>query len=160
MIHAEDYSQMCSMLPFRTDEEQRIYGQLQDLFGEYHWSERQFAFFKANRDSVVQLMKAVIKKDDQAGMNFLTVIVLLNANELIPDLIDVYRTNPGNHYILTTLMLLMDENKYPEFAESISARKLYHRKTDTYSAFINYNKANEELIIQRATNFYDGLAQK
>ena len=160
MIHAEDYSQMCSMLPFRTDDDKRIYGMLQDLFGEYHFSERQFAFFKDNRDSVVQLMKAVIDKNGTVGMNFLNIIVADNAKELIPYLITVYRRDPTNHYVLTTLMLLMEINKYPAFINSISATKLYKKTEDTYSAFINFNKANEDLIIQRATDFYNGDAKQ
>ncbi len=57
MIHAEDYSQMCDMLPERTNETGRIYGQLSDFFGEYKWSDRQRTFFSAHRDSVEQLMK-------------------------------------------------------------------------------------------------------
>ena len=160
MIHAEDYSQMCSMLPFRTDDDKRIYGRLVDLFGEYHWSERQYAFFKDNRDSVVQLMKAVIEKDGTVGMNFLTIIVADNVKELIPYLITVNRIDPTNHSVLTTLMLLMEINKYPGFINSVSANKLYKKKEDTYSAYINYNKANEHLIIQRATDFYNGDAKQ
>ena len=56
-------------------------------------------------------------------------------------------------------MLLMKKNQYPEFKQSISYTKLYKLDTDTYSAYLNYNKANEDLIIQRATNFYKTLTK-
>lgn len=155
MIHAEDYSQMCDILPERTSEKDRIYGQLQEFFGEYSWSERQRTFFKVHRDSVEELMKAVIETSGRAGMNFLDVIVDINAIKMIPFLIDTYHKNNSNHYLLTTLMLLMKNNHYPEFSQSSSYNKLYKREEDSYSAFIVYNKANEDLIIKRATDFFN-----
>jgi hypothetical protein len=160
MIHAEGYSQMCEMLPERPDEIGRIYGQLRGFFGEYLWSERQSSFFSANRDSVQLLMQEVIGQNGGVGMNFLSVIVAINAREMIPYLIDTYNKNNRNHYILTTLMLLMQNNKYTEFMQSSSYNKLYNRGTDTYSAFLIYNKANEDLIIKRATNFFNGSSQQ
>jgi len=159
LIHAEDYSQMCDILPERTDEARRIYGQLRNLFGEYNWSDRQRAFFSDHKDSVEQLMKVVIDERGSVGMNFLDVIVFINAREMIPNLIGAYHKNNNNHYILTTLMLLMRNNKYPEFMQSSSYKKLYKQDADTYSLFLDYNNANEDLIIKRATNFFNGTSQ-
>jgi hypothetical protein len=164
MIHPEAYSQNCSILPERTDEANRIYGHLPNIFGEYSWSERQLKFFTENRDAVEQLMKPLIQINKKMGGNFREAIVKMNAKELIPYLIEFYNRDKKDHYILTILMLLMKENKYPEFMNSTSYKKLYGFKDeqyeDEYGAYLVYNKANEDLIIQRATNFYNGLQAK
>jgi hypothetical protein len=157
LIHGETYEQMCDPLPERPDEKDRIYGQTVDYFGEYTWSPRQVAFFKDKRDSVEQLMKIVISQQGRIGMNLLDAIIESNATDMIPYLIDVNRRNNSNHHILTALMLLMKNNQYPEFMQSISYTKLYKSDRDTYSAYLTYNKANEDLITQRATNFYNTL---
>jgi len=164
MIHPESYSQNCSILAERTDEANRIYGHLPDIFGEYSWSERQLNFFTDNRDAVEQLMKPLIEITNKIGGNFKEAIVRMNAKELIPYLIEYYNREKKDHYILTVLMLLMKNNKYPEFMNSTSYRKLYDKGEygyeDEYAAYLVYNKANEALIIQRATNFYNALQPK
>lgn len=160
MIHPESYSQNCSILPERTDEAHRIYGHLPDIFGEYDWSERQLKFFTGNRDAVEQLMKPLIQINNKVGGNFREAIVRMNAIELIPYLIEFYNREKKDHYILTILMLLMKENKYTEFTNSTSYSKLYGKEDGEYSAYLVYNKANEVLILQRASNFYNGLLAK
>jgi len=160
MIHQESYGQNCDILPERTDEAHRIYGQLPNFFDEgetgYAWSERQLKFLKDNRDSVEQLMKPLIEKNNKIGGNFEVAIVEMNAKELIPYLIDFYKKKKQDHDILTILMLLMKENKYPEFMNSTSYQKLY-KDEYSYSAYLTYNQANEELIFQRAMHFYLSL---
>jgi len=166
MIHPESYSQNCSILPERTDEANRIYGHLPHIFGDYSWSERQLKFFTENRDAVEQLMKPLIQINKKIGGNFKEAIVEMNAIELIPYLIEFYNREKKDHYILTMLMLLMKENRYPEFMNSTSYSKLYGKETgdyaieDVYGSYLVYNKANEALIIQRATDFYNGLQAK
>ncbi|OQP57130.1 hypothetical protein A3860_11240 [Niastella vici] len=164
MIHAESYSQNCAILPVRTDEANRIYGHLPHIFGDFSWSERQLKFFTENRDAVEQLMKPLIQINKKIGGNFREAIVEMNAKELIPYLIEFYNKEKKDHYVLTVLMLLMKENKYPEFMSSTSYKKLYDFKDEQYEneygAYLVYNKANEALIIQRATNFYNGLQAK
>jgi hypothetical protein len=160
MIHPESYSQNCDILPVRENEEQRIFGHWGNIFGEYNWSERQLDFFKNNRDTVMQLMKPIIEKSNRIGDNFRAVMLELNATKLIPCLIDCYKKEKKDHYILTLLMLLMKNNQYPEFMNSTSYKKLYGQEEGEYAAWLVYNKANEDLIIQRATNFYNGLQAK
>jgi hypothetical protein len=160
MIHPESYSQICDILPERTDEGNRIYGQLANSFGEYTWSDRQLNYFKDNRDSVEYLMKENIIKYNKVGSNFKEAIIEMNAKEMIPFLIATYKKTGLDHYILTVLMLLMRKNAYPEFMNSVSYKKLYSVDENEYSAYLVFNKANEDLIIQRATNFYDGFHQK
>jgi len=161
MIHPESYSQNCNAMPERMDLDKRIYGQLHDLFGEFHWSERQLSFFKDNRDTVLQLIKTLIEENHKVGENFMEVIDEMNAKELIPSIIDCYNKQENkDHYILTLLLLLMKQNEYPEFMNSISYKKLYTLKEDTYTAYLVYNQANEDLIIKRAMNFYNSLSAK
>ncbi|HXB07060.1 MAG TPA: hypothetical protein VNW04_08090 [Puia sp.] len=160
MVHPESYSQNCDGLPAHPDEANRIYGYLPDIYGEFDWSEKQLAFLKNNRDSVDAMMKELIVKEGRVGENFREAIVEMNATEMIPTLIDFARTETEDHYTLTTLMLLMGRNKFPEFMSSSSYQKLYDREEGERVAYLVYNKANEELIIQRATHFYNGLSSK
>ena len=160
MIHPESYSQNCDILPMRENEEQRIFGHWGNIFGEHNWSEQQLKFFKDNRDTVMQLMKPLIEKNNSVGDNFKEAIIEMNATRLIPCLIDCYKKEKKDHYILTLLMLLMKNNQYAEFINSTSYKKLYGQEEGEYAAYLVYNKANEDLIIQRATNFYNGLQAK
>jgi hypothetical protein len=159
MINLESYTQMCDILPLRTDEDHRIYGKLPDLTGENQWSDRQTQFLKDNRDSVMALMKPLIVKNGRVGDNFKEAIMEINGKEMIPSLIAAYNVKKRDHYILTMLMMLMKDNNYPEFMRSSSCKKLYD-VMDEYSAFLTYNQANEDLIIKRATNFYNGFSAK
>ncbi|GGA84532.1 hypothetical protein GCM10011511_04460 [Puia dinghuensis] len=160
MLNQEEFSQMCDILPERKEEGKRIYGFLPNVFGEYDWSDRQAAFFKDNRDSVETMMKEMIAKDGYVGANLRAAIVMMNGKEMIPTIIDVYKRGYKDHYLLTVLMLLMESNKYPEFMNSTSYKKLYGDETGGYSKYLVYNQANEDLIFQRATNFYNGLSAK
>jgi hypothetical protein len=157
MVHPEAYGQICDILPMQEDKDHRIFGHLPDIFGEYDWSERQLNFFKNNRDTVIRLMKPLIEKSNRIGENFKEAIVEMNAKEMIPYLIDFYKREKKDHSILTILILLMKNNQYPEFMSSTSYKKLYDTEEGEHAAYLVYNKANEDLIIQRATNFYNGL---
>ena len=164
LIHAESYSQNCDLPPLHPKAAERIYATLPDFFGEEYWSERQVAFFKANRDSVTALLKSFIEKNPSVGGNIKEAIVEMNGTELIPTLINWYNKEKKDHFILTVLLLLMKNNNYPEFINSTGYKKLYRepKTAEDYKIafFLNYNKANEDLIIQRATNFYNGLQAK
>ena len=157
MIHGETYSQNCDAIPDILEEDKKIFAQLPDIFGEYSWSERQLTFFRANRDSVISLMRSSINADHQVGLNFKSVMVEINANEMIPLLIRTYQMNHNDHDILTVLMLLMKNNEYPEFMLSSSYKKLYADRESSYSSYLAFNKANQDLIIKRALDFYHGV---
>jgi hypothetical protein len=153
MIHGEVFSQICDVIPQIQDEQKKIMGYLPETFDEYHWSDRQLKFMVANRDSVLALIRSGIAVDKRIGLNY-----KLNATEMIPLLISTYNIQKKDHDILTVLMLLMEKNKYPAFFTSISHTKLYSKERDYYhEAFLVYNKPNEDLIIKRATDFYNGL---
>jgi hypothetical protein len=86
-------------------------------------------------------------------VNLKNAILETNAVELIPDLIGIYRIHNKDHDILTVLMLLMKEGKYPEFMKSTSFTKLYGENAN-YKAYLQASSANQKLIIDRAMAFY------
>ncbi len=157
MVHPESYSQNCDGFPAVPDEEKKIFGELPEVYGEYGWSDRQLKFFTANRDSVLAYIKFYVTKEKHIALNYKQVIADVNGKELIPLLVSTYNIEKKDHDILTVLMLLMRDNEYPPFMVSLSFKKLYADKESSYQSFLNFNSANEELIIKRATDFYNGL---
>ncbi|PYF72562.1 hypothetical protein B0O44_106217 [Pedobacter nutrimenti] len=155
MLHAESSSQNCDVMPPILDEDQKIFAQLPDAFDEYSWSERQRNFLNSKRDSVLALIKESVTRSKRVGLNYKTAIVEVNGRELIPFLIQVYKQDHKDYDILTVLMLLMKKNEYGPFMNSASFVKLYGLKSD-YQSFINFNAANEALILSRASAFYAG----
>ncbi|MEC5146378.1 hypothetical protein [Chitinophaga sp. 212800010-3] len=160
MIHAESYSQNCDARPPIQDEQKKIFAELPDAFGEANWSQRQRNFLSSNRDSVIALLSASIARSSRVGVNYKLAISETNGRELIPLLISTYKKERKDHDILTLLMLLMVKGEYAPFMSSPSYKKLYTSEQSSYDAYLNYNQANEDLIIQRATAYYDGLPKK
>lgn len=162
VIHPESWSQNCDGLPFQENQAFRIYGTLPDLYGQFEWSDHQMAFFKDNRDSVQAWMKELVIKSGCIGENFREIIETINATGMIPLLAEMARKETQAHYSLTTLLVLMEKNQYSEYLNSSSYKKLSDHSYSSYQhpPYLVYNKANEDLIIQRATNFYNGLAAK
>ena len=159
MIYGESYAQTCDIDEAVVDEEKKIFGNLHSLFSEEAWGDRQDAFFKDNKDSVIALMTESIGRVNRVGLNYKHAIVDINATSMIPLLIDMYNLQKKDHDILTVLLLLMKNNKYPPFMGSISYEKLYAGKDTYYDRSLVFNSANEALIIQRATDFYNGLSK-
>lgn len=159
MIHAEAYSQNCDVIPPILDEDKKIFGNLPDVFNEHSWSERQDNFLVSNRDTVMTLIRESVVRSKRMGVNYKTAIVNVNGRELIPFLISTYHIDQKDKDILTVLMLLMKKNEYKPFMTSASYIKLYGKNSD-YGSFIDFNKANEALIISRATAFYNGSSKK
>ncbi|MEI9811123.1 MAG: hypothetical protein WDO16_26365 [Bacteroidota bacterium] len=154
MIHAESFSQNCDAMPPIQDEHKKIFAYLPDAFDEYAWSDRQSAFLKSNRDSVIAFMKESITRTKRAGVNFKHAVIEINAKEMIPFLVETYNAGKKDFDILTLLMNLMKDNEYEPFLNSPSYRKLYSDDS-SYMSYLVYNKGNEDLIIKRATGFYN-----
>ena len=156
MIHAESYSQNCDLIPTPKNEQAKIFAYIPDAFEEFAWSERQTKFLSGNRDSVISLMRESMARTKKAGVNFKQAILEINAKEMIPDIIAIYKANTAvkDLDLLSLLMLLMKDNEYEPFLLSGSYKKLYAEDT-SYRSYLNYNEANEELIIKRARDFYN-----
>ena len=156
MIHGESYSQNCDAMPPIQEEQKKIFAYVPDVFGEYAWSERQTKFLKDNRDSIIMLIKESVTRAKRVGVNYKNAILEINAWEMIPFLVQQYNATKKDKDILTLLMQLMRDNNYEPFVKSASFRKLYGDDAN-YLSCLDYNSANEQLIIKRATDFYNGV---
>jgi hypothetical protein len=159
MIYYESYSQGCNYVGAIVDEEKQIFGNIPDRIGDEYWGGRQINFFNDNKDSVVALMAESIARARRIGLNYKHVIIDINATSMIPLLIHTYDLEKKDHDILTLLLLLMKNNNYKPFYASASYKKLYTGEHPYFGGSITYNSANEALVIQRATDFYNGLAK-
>lgn len=155
MIHPEVSSQNCDIPTPILEEDLKIFGSLPDVFDEANWSERQLNFLISNRDSVLSLISESVNRSKKVGLNYKTAIAYVNGWEVIPVLIKTYKIDHKDHDILTVLIQLMKKNDVQSFMTSASYQKLYGNNS-TYTSFINYNQANEDLIINRAEAFYNG----
>jgi hypothetical protein len=156
MIHAESFSQNCAYIPPPKNEQTKIFAYLPDAFDEYQWSDRQATFLATNRDSIISLMEGSITRSKRIGVNFKHAILEINAKEMIPFLVRTYKGNTimKDLDILTIFLQMMKENEYDPFITSGSYRKLYSDDS-SYQSYLNYNKANEDLIIKRVMDFYN-----
>jgi hypothetical protein len=156
MIHAESFSQNCDAMPPIKNEDKKIFAYIADAFDEHAWSERQTAFLSSNRDSVIEFMRESIGRTKRVGVNYKNAIVEINAKEMIPDLIAVYNagTTIKDLDLLSLMMQLMKDNEYEPFLLSGSYKKMYAEDA-SYQSYLNYNKANADLIIKRAMEFYN-----
>jgi hypothetical protein len=156
MIHAESFSQNCDAMPPIKNEDKKIFAYIADAFEEHEWSERQTAFLSSNRDSVIAIMRESIGRSKRVGVNYKKAIIEINAVEMIPDIIAVFNeaTAFKDLDLLTVMMQLMKENEYEPFLLSGSYKKMYAEDA-SYQTYLNYNKANADLIVKRATEFYN-----
>lgn len=153
----ESFAQNCSMDMDPEHAETLLFAQLPPPFGEYRWSDRQYKFFKSNRDTVIAMIKEYGIMADHLGVNFKHVIVNLNATSLIPFLTSEFRMHSRDHDILTVLMLLMEQNHYSPFLKSPVYETLYGTRESSYRRTIALTRADQELIIRDANEFYHGL---
>lgn len=153
MIYPETYAQNCSIFMPVPDEENKIFGCLISWMNEETWSDRQLDFLKKNKPGVMNLIKESVTRSKRMGVNYKDAIVTMDAWEMIPFIISYYKQNKKDRDVLTLLMLLMKNGHHDEFVNSQSYKKLYANE-DNCETYINFNKANEDLIIKRAQNYY------
>ncbi len=153
MIHPEMYAQNCAIFVPQSNEDQKIFGYLISWMNEETWSDRQLQFLVQNRDSVMAIIKESVTRSKRMGVNYKDALVEINAWETIPFLISYYNGNKKDKDIITTLMLLMKKGNYADFLKSKSYKNLYG-VADNYESSMAFNKANEELTLQRAQAYY------
>lgn len=126
MIHGEDFSQNCDVMPEIQDEHKKVFAYFPGAFYDHAaWSERQRNFMQKNRTKVVDLINKTIVAKKRVGNNLKNAILELNAVETIPAMAAVYNRDKKDHDILTLMMLLMRESKYQPFLRSSAYKKLY-----------------------------------
>lgn len=153
MINPEMYSQNCDVYIPIPHANQKVFGYIVNWSGDSYWSERQENYFLNNRDSVMALVKESTSRSKKMGANYKEVLVGINAWEMIPFIIDYYESSKDKD-ALTVLFLLMKKGEYPEFLKSASYRKLYGQDTYQYNSMLDFNQANEDLILGRAMGYY------
>lgn len=155
MIHGEDADQNCDAMPGIKDEEKKIFGYIPGNFGdEAMWSDRQRDFLKKNRTKVIGLLRKTIKSKQRIGVNLKHAIQEINAFELIPDMIAVYKVKRYDQDILTLFMEMMKEDNFGPFVKSQSYEKLYGEHSN-YRGYIEANSANQKLVMERAMAYYN-----
>lgn len=153
MIHGEDENQNCDDSPPIIDENLKIFAYTPPVFDdERMWSKRQRDYLANNRGAIIGLLRQTMNGRHRAGTNLKGTIQEINAFELVPDLITLYKRDRKDHDLLTTMMVLMDNAKYPEFMVSTTWTKLFGPESN-YQAYISANRANQDLIMKRAANF-------
>ncbi|ERJ60077.1 hypothetical protein M472_15035 [Sphingobacterium paucimobilis HER1398] len=153
VVHPELYSQNCDIRIMLPNEEQKVFGYLLSTLNEQTWSQRQLVFLRENRDSVMSYIEESTLRSKRMGVNYKDVIDEINGWEMIPFIITYFESNKKDKDALTLLLLLMKKGEYEEFLKSTSYRKLYGQSYN-YETYIEYNKANEALILQRAMGYF------
>ena len=123
---------------------------------ENNLSERQRAFLDNERNAVLGFIKTESDKSGFMGNRFKSLVVEMNATELIPWMIEHFNkfTKKEDGYILTTLFLLLEKNNYKEFMSSLSYNCLYGEQSLS-KGYIPFNSANIDLTCKRAMGLYN-----
>lgn len=157
-IYPESYSQNCDAYPLIQDEEKKILAYLADNFNEYSLSQRQKKALKNKKTAVVKLIIDCASKNNRLGNVYKELLLDMNATKSIPEIIKIYKASQKKDAdILTLLMLFMEEGKYKSFLKSGLYKKLYDEDVSSYDSFIDFNKANEALILKMAKAYHASL---
>ena len=140
--------------------EDQLYGFLDINNDGLMMSDRQLMCLKTIRNYVMNSIKVDAELKGYLPLNYKSVIIDLNAVEMIPWLVDFFKrkTKEKDGDILTVFFNLMVVNKYPPFMKSISYQWLFVR-SDRRPNSIIFNSANAKLTIERAMGLYS-LKQK
>jgi hypothetical protein len=139
-----------------SDAPPELVGAISTGFGveDERWSQRQRSFLHSHRAECIVLLRKTIQTKREAGTNLLNGIVEIDAFELIPDILAVFRRNQDLD-ILEACLLLMKDGKYPPFLKSTTYRKLFGGGRDeNVPDWIVANQANIDLTVKRAMDFY------
>lgn len=151
--HPESYRQICSMYYPDKNENDRIHANLPMKGEGFTMSNRQSQSLISHRDSVICYLNQCISRQDQVGITFKEIIVMLSAYESIPDMLQKLKSKmPRDNYLLTTMMVLMKNDNYAPFLKSDIYKDLY--ASDNYKESIEFTSANNDAIAQFANSYY------
>ncbi|HLK16987.1 MAG TPA: hypothetical protein VKT78_19435 [Fimbriimonadaceae bacterium] len=154
MVHAENLDQNCAEMPAIVGESRKIFAYTPGpFFDQYTWSPRQMQFLKGHRGTVVQLLRATIKRRRRVGVNLKKAMVELEAKELIPDILAVFKHGQKDKDILTVCCNLMKSGSFKPFVASKMYKTLYGDEASSYKSFLPATPATEKQIIVWATKF-------
>jgi hypothetical protein len=154
LVNREWFSQNCDEMPIVENEDKKIFAYLPAEDDMMDFSDHEQNFLKNNRGRVIPLLSREIEAHPHVGLNVKSVVVYLDAYELIPDIVKAYQRNPRDLDLLTVLDTLMKDGKYAPFMQSITYKKLYGTNAD-YKTYVDGNKANAKLTMDRAMAFYN-----
>lgn len=155
MIHGEDEDQNCDAMPSITNEQSKIFAHPLGAFNDAQaWNDRQRDFLHKHRGTAIALLRSTIKSRQRVGVNLKAAILELDAYELIPDMLSIYKRDRKDGDILTICMLLMKDGGFKPFVASVTYKKLYGDENTSYKAYINGNRANQDLEISRAMAYF------
>ena len=159
LTYAESFNQVCDIKTPIENEEKKILPFIAEAYEDYTLSTRQVDALKAKKTDVVNLLMAGAAKEKRIGVNYKAMLLAIGATNAIPQLINFYKASVKKDTdILTVLNTLMYDAKYTPFMQSTTYQKLYADNTMPESErFIDFNKANEALILTRAQEFYASL---
>jgi hypothetical protein len=154
MVHGEDFSQNCNVMPAIKAEDKKIFAYPAEAFGdETVWSDRQTGFLKKNRSQIIKLIRETIQAQHRVGANLKAAIIELNAREMVPDLISAYQRDRRDNDVLTVLMLLMKQGDYQPFMYTPIYMKLYGDENASYQEYLESKPANVKTILDNAQLF-------
>jgi hypothetical protein len=154
MDYPENYGQNCDGMPAFLQEESSIFAYPCEPFeGTQSWSDRQTNFFHAHRSTVIKLVADTARREHRFGTNAKDLITEIDAYELIPQMVAMYRKDRKDLDLLSTMAVLMKDGKYPPFVHSAVYKLLYGDK-DSYQTHIPATVKNRDVIVKDALAFY------
>ncbi|WP_158538554.1 hypothetical protein [Chitinophaga skermanii] len=116
------------------------------------WSDEQIAYFQQHRDSAIQYLQALLPTS-YFGHNAQKLTILLQANELIPTIIERYHVTKSKELLSITLQLMLQHNFLQQVAPKLY-KTLYENESITRPNYLVYNDKNVQQVITLARQFY------
>jgi hypothetical protein len=122
---------------------------------QFIWSKRQIKFMQENREKCLELIQEILAENKFIGDNIKAAIILLNAHETIPSLIDHLKNKPVDNNITTTLIQLMYNNKFSPLFETTTYKALaLEENSEVIFPSILSTMEYQQEIINTAQKYY------